>query len=252
MTTQLKTNVSQSFWCVLSKTKGVCFDEAEISIGPCKNTKNKKSKKCQGCKSCNKISWLDQLFKGGIILPESSNKPLTVLITGPPGSGKTTAVFNVLVQLARHGVPFLVIEPAKTEYRALRMMSDHPDPDVRAMAADVRIYSPGNDGVSRFRFNPFDYPNGITLDEHISQVLACFEAAMPMGGPLLNSILTGGMMFGFGHWELLIILIIALIIFGAGKLPEIGAGLGKSIRSFKKGVAEVETDIKKGTEKIEA
>ena len=47
-------------------------------------------------------------------------------------------------------------------------------------------------------------------------------------------------MFGFGHWELLIILVLALIIFGAGKLPEIGAGLGKSIRNFKKGVSEVE------------
>jgi sec-independent protein translocase protein TatA len=56
-------------------------------------------------------------------------------------------------------------------------------------------------------------------------------------------------MFGFGHLELLIILVIALIIFGAGKLPEIGAGLGKSIRNFKKGVAEVE---KEEPEKIEA
>ena len=59
-------------------------------------------------------------------------------------------------------------------------------------------------------------------------------------------------MFGLGHWELLIILILVLIIFGAGKLPEIGAGLGKSIRNFKKGVADVEKDIKEEPEKIEA
>ena len=59
-------------------------------------------------------------------------------------------------------------------------------------------------------------------------------------------------MFGFGHWEILIILILVLIIFGAGKLPEIGAGLGKSIRNFKKGVADVEKDIKEEPEKIEA
>ena len=59
-------------------------------------------------------------------------------------------------------------------------------------------------------------------------------------------------MFGLGHWELLIILAIVMIIFGAGKLPQIGAGLGKGIRNFKKGVANVETDIKKETEKIEA
>jgi sec-independent protein translocase protein TatA len=59
-------------------------------------------------------------------------------------------------------------------------------------------------------------------------------------------------MFGFGHWEILIILVIALIIFGAGKLPEIGSGIGNAIRNFKKGVAEVETEIKEEPEKIEA
>jgi sec-independent protein translocase protein TatA len=59
-------------------------------------------------------------------------------------------------------------------------------------------------------------------------------------------------MFGFGHWELLIVLAIALIIFGAGKLPEIGSGMGSAIRNFKKGVNEVEKEIKKEPEKIEA
>lgn len=45
-------------------------------------------------------------------------------------------------------------------------------------------------------------------------------------------------MFGMGIWELLIILVIILIIFGVGKLPEIGSGLGKGIRNFKKSVNE--------------
>ena len=43
-------------------------------------------------------------------------------------------------------------------------------------------------------------------------------------------------MFGLGFQELLIILIIALIIFGPAKLPQIGSGLGKAIRDFKKGI----------------
>jgi len=43
-------------------------------------------------------------------------------------------------------------------------------------------------------------------------------------------------MFGLGIGELLLILVIVLIIFGAGKLPEIGQGLGKGIRSFKREV----------------
>ena len=41
-------------------------------------------------------------------------------------------------------------------------------------------------------------------------------------------------MFGFGMPELIIVLVIVLVVFGAGRLPEIGGALGKSIRNFKK------------------
>jgi sec-independent protein translocase protein TatA len=62
-------------------------------------------------------------------------------------------------------------------------------------------------------------------------------------------------MFGLGIQELLIILAIALVIFGPSKLPQIGAGLGKAIRDFKKGVSssdeneEADKDDKKPTGK---
>ncbi|MGD8366284.1 MAG: twin-arginine translocase TatA/TatE family subunit [Desulfobacterales bacterium] len=55
-------------------------------------------------------------------------------------------------------------------------------------------------------------------------------------------------MFGIGMPELIIILVIILIIFGAGKLPDIGAGIGKGIKNFKKATSEVE---KEETKKIE-
>lgn len=45
-------------------------------------------------------------------------------------------------------------------------------------------------------------------------------------------------MFGLGMPELIIILVIILIIFGAGKLPQIGEGMGKAIRNFKKATSE--------------
>ena len=47
-------------------------------------------------------------------------------------------------------------------------------------------------------------------------------------------------MFGIGMPELIIILVIILIIFGAGKLQEIGAGMGKAIRNFKGATTEPE------------
>lgn len=54
-------------------------------------------------------------------------------------------------------------------------------------------------------------------------------------------------MFGLGMSELMVILVIVLIIFGAGKLPEIGGGLGKAIRNFK----EATSEEKKEKDKIE-
>lgn len=58
-------------------------------------------------------------------------------------------------------------------------------------------------------------------------------------------------MFGMGMWELLIILVIILIIFGVGKLPEIGSALGKGIKNFKKSANENNEIANKETKKEE-
>ena len=59
-------------------------------------------------------------------------------------------------------------------------------------------------------------------------------------------------MFGFGVTELILILVIILVIFGAGKLPEIGAGLGKGIKNFKKATSgEDEIDVTPEKKEIE-
>ena len=50
-------------------------------------------------------------------------------------------------------------------------------------------------------------------------------------------------MFGLGIYELLIILVIVIIIFGAGKLPELGEGIGRGIKNFRRAVKTDEIDV---------
>lgn len=52
-------------------------------------------------------------------------------------------------------------------------------------------------------------------------------------------------MFGLGIWELLVVLLIVLLFFGAKRLPEIGSSLGKGIREFKDSIEEIDGDDRK-------
>jgi sec-independent protein translocase protein TatA len=54
-------------------------------------------------------------------------------------------------------------------------------------------------------------------------------------------------MFGLGTTELLIILVLVLIVFGAGKLPQVGEALGKGIKSFRKGMTSEEIEYETPT-----
>lgn len=56
-------------------------------------------------------------------------------------------------------------------------------------------------------------------------------------------------MFGIGAPELLLILLICLLVFGAAKLPAIGRALGRTISEFKKGMKEIDSDTKDGDNK---
>jgi len=56
-------------------------------------------------------------------------------------------------------------------------------------------------------------------------------------------------MFGIGPWELILILVIALVVFGPGKLPEVGKSLGKGLREFRQASDNIKEEIKGETAK---
>jgi len=114
-----------------------------------------------------------------------------VFFSGVPGSGKTTGAINQITQFHERGIPFLVIEAVKTEYRQLKSYKGNGDTPLSRLASDLRIYTPGNEAISPFRFNPLARCSGIPLDEHIENCMQCFYAAMPMSGPLPALLLEG-------------------------------------------------------------
>ena len=81
-------------------------------------------------------------------------------------------------------IPFLVIEPAKNEYRVLKTLRRHQDPRISGLGETLKIYTPGNERISPFRVNPLEIAPGISRYEHIENVLACFTAAFGMPGPV--------------------------------------------------------------------
>jgi hypothetical protein len=97
-----------------------------------------------------------------------------MLVVGTPGSGKTTFSVGLLDRLWKdHRIPFLVIEPAKSEYRAL----------VRSIP-DLQVFTPGKNFISPFIFNPFLPPKNVRLETYKSTLKTAFAAAVSMSSPL--------------------------------------------------------------------
>ncbi|MGP4051218.1 ATP-binding protein [Streptomyces sp. 2A115] len=97
-------------------------------------------------------------------------------VTGVTGSGKTNTVFELLRQLTRADVPFLVVEPAKTEYRVL-MHNDE-------LAGKLQVFSLGREQVAPFRMNPFEVPEGTEVGVHLDLLRSVFHASFGMWTPL--------------------------------------------------------------------
>ncbi len=94
-------------------------------------------------------------------------------IAGKSGSGKTNTCMQVLSEAyVRHRIPFMVIEPAKAEYRNLMQLS--------ALQGHLRVFAVGNPKAPALRLNPFEPVPGIAVTRHIDLLKSVFNASFPM------------------------------------------------------------------------
>ena len=90
-------------------------------------------------------------------------------VTGSTGAGKTNTVCRILDQALNQQVNFLVIEPAKGEYK-----------DVYGGREDVNVFGTNPEFTPLLRINPFSFPSGIHVLEHLDRLVEIFNVCWPM------------------------------------------------------------------------
>lgn len=92
-----------------------------------------------------------------------------VFVTGSTGAGKSNAVYRLLEEASREEVGFLVVEPAKGEYK-----------DVFGSDEDVHVFGTNPAYAPLLRLNPFSFPEGIHVLEHVDRLVELFNVCWPM------------------------------------------------------------------------
>lgn len=118
---------------------------------------------------------LGSFQRGGAVTVRLKDLTRHGLIAGLPGSGKTNTCLYLLSQLQERHVPFLVIEPAKTEYRGLIH---------QLRFENLLVFTLGDETTAPFRLNPFELLPGVRLEVHLEALNVAINAAMPQFGVL--------------------------------------------------------------------
>jgi hypothetical protein len=99
------------------------------------------------------------------------------IVCGVTGGGKTNTCFYLLNQLWRFKIPFMVCEPAKSEYRHMMLMSE-------TFKGVGQAFSLGDETVSPFRLNPFEIMRGVKVQTHLDALKSVFNASFEMYAPM--------------------------------------------------------------------
>ena len=117
---------------------------------------------------------LGKIYHMGEVEPTSVDINLNSLsmhtfVTGSTGSGKSNTIYKLLNELNKQRIKFLVIEPAKGEYK-----------EVFGGRNDVNVFGTNPKYSEMLKINPFKFPNDIHILEHIDKLIEIFNACWPM------------------------------------------------------------------------
>ncbi|MCB5151862.1 ATP-binding protein [Streptococcus mutans] len=90
-------------------------------------------------------------------------------ISGSTGTGKSNTVYEILDEVRKHGVKFLVVEPVKGEYKHIFGNDEN-----------VSVYGTNPELSDLLRINPFAFPKGIHVLEHLDRLIEIFNVCWPM------------------------------------------------------------------------
>jgi hypothetical protein len=110
-------------------------------------------------------------------------------VVGSTGSGKTVTTLFLVRELARLQIPFLIIEPVKTEYYSY--LRNVPGLRRRLERVQLEGTAAGTEVSNFLAFDPMRLQQGVSVARHASYLKSCFEAALPLD-PILAMMLDAG------------------------------------------------------------
>ena len=115
------------------------------------------------------VSHMGKAFPNQPVLLDMQSMTAHTFIAGTNGSGKSNTVFRLLEELMRASIPFMVIEPAKGEYK-----------NVFGREKNVKVYGSNRAKTELLRINPFWFNEDVAVLEHIDKLIEIFNASWPM------------------------------------------------------------------------
>lgn len=115
------------------------------------------------------ISHMGKTLQNQPVLLDLQSMAAHTFVAGTNGSGKSNTVFRLLEELMQVSIPFMVIEPAKGEYK-----------NVFGHKPDVYVYGTNRKKTEILRINPFWFNEDVDVLEHIDKLIEVFNASWPM------------------------------------------------------------------------